>query len=90
MEHNRQITADMAAQLETSAIDVHEVASLVSVVQQSFFNGSPDPELMAEALNSVSNTLLRIHGDLMKLVSYAYGKNDLPEKEEEHEGGRPF
>ena len=71
---NRQITADMAAELETSAINVREAASLVSVMQQVFFNGAPDPELMAEALNSVSNTLLRISDDLMKLVKYAYGK----------------
>lgn len=73
---SRPITADMAAELETAAIDVKEVAALISVMQQAFFNGAPDPDLMAEALNSVSTSLLRINKDLMKLVNYAYGKGN--------------
>lgn len=73
---SRPITADMAAELETAAIDMKDAAALISVMQQAFFNGEPDPELMEQALNSVSTSLLRISKDLMKLVRYAYGQGE--------------
>ena len=73
-DFTRPITADMVVDIETAAIDVKEIAALISVMQQSFFGGEPDPELMAEALSSVSTSLLRIYRDLDQIVNQIYGK----------------
>lgn len=75
-EPTRPITADMAAEIETAAIDVKEAASLISVMQQAFFNGAPDPELAAEALNSVSTSLLRIYKNLDSIARKIYKKGE--------------
>lgn len=76
-EFTRPITAEAAAQIEEAGNDARELASVLYIMQQAFFNedGEPDPEDTANALGIVGRSVQRISDKLDHVMDLIYQRD---------------
>ena len=70
----RAVPADTALQIESIANDVENLASMVFIMEQAFFNGEPNAVLTGQALCHIGSALKRIQKDLDAIVDQLFGK----------------
>lgn len=71
-EPARKITADTALQIEDAGNQIENLASVVFMLQQAFFDGQPEPEHTQKALCHVGDALLKIRKDLDDVLAEIY------------------
>ena len=71
----RPITADDVSQIDQAVNDIQDLEGLLIVLQQAYVGeGCPDQESTAQALNSVSTSLMKIRRSLDAVLDNIYGK----------------
>ncbi|MBQ4424561.1 MAG: hypothetical protein II882_02355 [Lachnospiraceae bacterium] len=70
----RAITADTALQVENVRNNVENLASMIYIMEQAFFNGEPNAALTGQALCHIGDSLRRIQRDLDAIVDQLFGK----------------
>lgn len=71
----RAITADAASEIELAVNALRDLEGLLYVMQQAYVaDGAPEPEATAQALNSVSTSLMKIRESLDAVLDNIYGK----------------
>ena len=77
IQQARAITADATAEIDLATNDLRDLEGLLIVMQQAYLGECcPDQESTAQALNSVSTSLMKIRRSLDAVLDQIYGRKE--------------